>query len=320
VHLVAVQYRSFRNTDPPHLVEIWNETFTSRSIARLRHSSVFERHIVSKPYFDPKGLIIAEEDGRRIGFAHAGFGPNQRETLVGRHQGVLCVLAVRPGQQKKGVGSELLQRSEAYLRDHGALTWFAGQKKPVAPFYFGIWGGSDLPGILNSEPNAAPFFEKHGYRPWETTLILQRFLDKPVNVADGRFPALRRRFESRILPRIPLGTWWQECVIGLVEPVEFRLEEKLTGKLAARAVAWEMEAFSWTWNVPAVGLIDFQVREELRRQGLGKFLFTQILRYLQEQYFGVAEMQCLDTNQAAANLCRSVGFEQIDVGRTYRKS
>jgi ribosomal protein S18 acetylase RimI-like enzyme len=317
---VSVQYRSFRNTDPPHLVDIWNESFSSRGIARLRHSSVLERHAFAKPYFDSQGLILAEEDGQRLGFVHAAFGPNQRETQLSKHQGVICVLAVRPSQQGHGIGGELLRRGEAYLRERGAQTVYAGLRRSLGPFYFGIYGGSDLPGVLNSEPAAAAFLEGQGYRPLETTLVFQRYFDRPINVADGRFTALRRRFDVRIVPRVALGTWWQECVIGLVEPVEFRLEEKLTGKVAARAVAWEMEAFSWTWNSPAVGLLDLQVRDDLRRQGLGKFLLTQILRYLQDQYFGVSEVHIPDTNQAMIGLCKSVSFEQVDIGRSYKKA
>jgi ribosomal protein S18 acetylase RimI-like enzyme len=315
----VVAYRSFRNTDPPHLVEIWNESFTSRGIARLRHSSVLERHVFSRPYFDPHGLIVAEENGKPVGFVHSGFGPNQRETLLSRGQGVTAVIAVRPGHQRRGIGSELLRRGEDYLRQRGAQTLFAGLMKPLTPFYFGVYGGSDLAGMLVSEKAAAPFLELHSYRPWQTTLLFQRLLDKPITIADARFSALRRRFDVRIIPRIPLGTWWQECVLGLVEPVEFRLEEKAGAKLAARVLGWEMESFSWSWNVPAVGLIDIAVREDLRRQGLAKFLMTQILRYLQDQYFGLVEIHAPEADRPLVNLYRSVGFEQADAGRIYRK-
>ena len=66
--------------------------------------------------------------------------------------------------------------------------------------------------------------------------------------------------------------------------------------------------------------IGVAVREDLRRQGLGKFLLAQLLRYLQDQYFGICEVQTLDQNQMAASLFRSVGFEQVDTGRIYKKS
>jgi ribosomal protein S18 acetylase RimI-like enzyme len=80
-----------------------------------------------------------------------------------------------------------------------------------------------------------------------------------------------------------------------------------------------MEVFSCTWNQPAVGILDVQVRDDARRQGLGKFLLSQVLRYLQDQYFGLAEIQTPDHNQPAARLFQSVGFEQVDVGRFYKK-
>src|SRR5581483_5163028 len=100
--------------------------------------------------------------------------------------------------QRRGIGAALLELAETYLRERGAQTIFAGPMKPLTPFYFGVYGGSFLPGMLVSERAAAPFLEMHGYRPWETTLIYQRFLDKPINVPDPRFAALRKRFDVRI--------------------------------------------------------------------------------------------------------------------------
>src|SRR5262249_14827545 len=157
------------------------------------------------------------------------------------------------------------------------------------------------------------------YRGLDTCLVFQRPLDQPIGVPDPRFANLRRRFDVRIVPKIPLGTWWQECVMGLVEPVEFRMEEHVSGRLAATAVAWAMEAFSATWNLPSVGVLEVQVREDIRRQGFGKFLLTSILRYLQEQYFGVCEIQVMEHNQAAVGLFKSVGFARVDAGRLYKK-
>lgn len=315
-----LHYRSFRNTDPPGLVEIWNEAFTGRGAGRLRHSSLLERHVLAKPYFDAAGLIVAEEDGTLAGFAHAGFGPNQRETMLSKSAGVICLVAVRPQFQRKGIGTELLTRAEAYLKERGASQIHAGPFRPFNPFYFGIYGGSDLPGLLTSDEAAAPFLEMNGYRAIETNLVCQRQLDQPVNIVDGRFANLRKRYDVRILPRISTGTWWQESALGLVEPVEFRLEEKITGKTIARLIAWEMEVFSCTWNQPAVGILEIQVRDDVRRQGLGKFLLAQVLRYLQDQYFGLVEVQAPDHNQAAIGLFKSTGFDNVDAGRFYKKT
>jgi ribosomal protein S18 acetylase RimI-like enzyme len=81
-----------------------------------------------------------------------------------------------------------------------------------------------------------------------------------------------------------------------------------------------MDLFSWRWNQPAVGIVEVEVKEELRRQGMAKFLLAQMLRYLQEQYFGVTEVQTMQHNQAALSLYHSLGFMQVDVGHIYKKS
>lgn len=314
-----IHYRGFRNNDPPGLVEVWNDAFTGRGVVQLRHSSPLERYAFGKPYFDPAGLFVAEENGVRVGFAHAGFGPNPTEDALSTAAGVICLVGVRPSHQRQGIGTELLHRCETYLRDRGAQTLFAGPQRPLNPFYFGVYGGSDSPGFLASDLAAAPFFKARGYLPEGSCLVFNRNLNQPLSVVDTRFPAMRRAYEVRVLPRGGIANWWRECTLGPIEILEFRLEETATRKLAARAGVWEMEGFSWRWGVPAVGLLDLTVREDARRQGLGKYLLTSVLRYLQDQYFGVVEAQVAEHDQAGVKVLQSTGFAQVDVGRIYRK-
>jgi ribosomal protein S18 acetylase RimI-like enzyme len=316
----VVSYRSFRNDDPPGLADVWNEAFNGRGEVRLRHSSPLESFVFAKSYFDRAGLIVAVEDKLRIGFAHAGFGPNEAQTALSKATGVICAVGVRPSHRRRGIGSELLRRSESYLTASGAQTLYAGARSPLTPYYFGLYGGSDLPGFLASDTDAEPFLRHHGYQVHGTTYVFHRSLGEPVVIADGRFPSLRKRFEVRIVPKSGPDTWWQECMQGPVETVEFLLEDRTTADVVARTVVWEMDGFSWRWNQPSVGILAIEVREGLRRQGLAKFLLAQLLRYLQEQFFGLAEVQANEHNQAAINLYQSLGFRQVDTGFQYRKA
>src|SRR5881227_3313044 len=100
----VVEYRTFRNTDPPHLVEIWNEAFTGRGAVSLRNGSPLERLIFAKPIFDPAGLILAQKDNEYVGFAHAAMA---QEAQPGA--GVVCAIGVRPGFRRQGIGTELLR-------------------------------------------------------------------------------------------------------------------------------------------------------------------------------------------------------------------
>jgi len=314
----VVNYRTFRNNDPPALVEVWNEAFNGRGAVRLRTSSPLERHAFAKLHFDPAGLILAEENGTCVGFCHAGFGANPEEKAQDRTAGVICLVGVRPSHRRRGIGSELLRRGAAYLRAGGASRLFAGPMGPLDPFYLGMYGGSDMPGFLASDTGAEAFLEHHGYQSARTSLVLQRRLNEPLKVIDGRFVAHRARFDVRVAPRLSRMSWWQECVFGLVEPLEFLLEEKPGGKFAARVLAWEMEGFSWRWNLPSVGVCRLEVREDLRRQGVAKFLLSQVLRYVQEQFFELAEIHVQEPNEPALKLCKGLGFEQVDVGRQYQ--
>lgn len=317
--VVVIHYRTIRNYDPPSLVEIWNEAFVGRGATQLRNASPLERHVFSKPYFDPAGLIVALEGDVRVGFAHAGFGPNGTESALAHTTGVTCMIGVRPAYRRRGIGSELIERCETYLKKAGARTLYAGQLRPWSPFYFGLYGGSDFPGFLASDEAAAPFLEYHGYGASDTCLVFQRRLDQALNISDGRIAALRRRFNVRMVPRAGITTWWQECILTPLETIDFRLEETVTGRLAGRAEIWEMEGYSWRWGAPASGILSLQIREDLRRQGLGKFLMLHMLRHLQEQYFGLVEVQTMERNQPAVKLCRALGLEQVDVGRLYRR-
>jgi ribosomal protein S18 acetylase RimI-like enzyme len=316
----VVYYRHFRNDDPPGLAEVWNEAFTGRGEVRLRHSSPLENYVFAKSYFDRAGLIVAVEDGKHVGFAHAGFGPDEAQSALCKANGVICAIGVRPSYRRRGIGSELLRLCESYLTDSGARTLYAGPKAPFNPFYFGLYGGSDLPGFLVSNADAESFLRRHGYERHSTTLVLQRSLVEPLQAVDGRFPGLRRQYEVRIAPKRGAGTWWQECTQGPVETVDFFLEDKTTTEAVARTSVWEMDGFSWRWNQPAVGIVEIEVREDLRRQGLGKFVLTQLLRYLQEQFFGLAEIHVSEQDQPALNLLQGLGFKQVDAGRLYKKT
>jgi GNAT superfamily N-acetyltransferase len=314
----VIHYRSFCNTDPPHLANVWNESFTARGSVVLRSSTLLEYFLFSKAYFDPQGLIVAADGDRLVGFSLAGFGPSADGGRLDRTSGVLCILGVIPSHRKQGIGGELAARAEDYLRRHGARTLYAGPMAPLNPFTFGLYGGSQSPGFLDSDAAAGPFFERRGYLSQEAKLVFQRPLDRPPVVTDGRFAAYRQRYEITVCPRRET-TWWQECVFGPLELHDYRLTDKATGKWAARASLWEMETYSPAWNEHAIGLAELEVVEEARRKGLARFLLAQILRHVHEQFFTVAEIQAAETNIAAVNLIRGLGFRQVDRGRRFRR-
>jgi ribosomal protein S18 acetylase RimI-like enzyme len=314
----VIQYRTFRNPDPPGLVEVWNASFAGRGTVPVRQAGLLEHFLFAKLYFDPAGLIVACDGDRIVGFAHAGFGPTAGLDALDPSVGVVCAVGVLPSHRRQGIGAELLRRAESYLTARGARELRAGPLAPANPFLFGLYGGAQSPGFLESNGAARPFFERHGYTLQQTRLVFQRDLLSVQIPADARFPALRPRFEIVVSP-YKVGQWWRECVLGPLELFDFVLHERDTGRGLALANVWEMETFSNHWNRHAVGLADLVVLPEARQQGLAKFLLAQILRHLHEQYFAVVEAHTADDNTPAINLLRGLGFAPVDAGHAFRK-
>jgi ribosomal protein S18 acetylase RimI-like enzyme len=300
------------------MVEVWNEALAGRAVVRMPGCTWMEYFLFSKPYFDPKCIIIACDDHRVVGFVWSGFGPDETESKLDPQVGIICMLGVLPSHRRQGIGTELLRRAEAYLQQRGTKQVFAGPLAPLNPFSFGVYGGSCSPGFLDSNPLAAPFFEHRGYVEESSCLDFQRRLSDALDLADGRFAAHRLRYDVYVTP-FQGATWWQECVLGPIELHECCLRDKLTGHITARALLWEMETYRDLWNEHAVGITDVVVDEPLRRQGLAKFLMSQLLRYLQDQFFTLLEIQVRADNLPALGMVRSLGFERVDCGRMFRR-
>ena len=224
----VIEYRTFRNTDPPILVDLWNDSFSGRGAAYLRGTMLLEYCTFAKPYFDPQGLTLATADNQIVGFVLAGFGPNADGQTLNQRVGIICAIGVAPAHRRKGIGSELLRRSEEYLRQRSAAELFAGPLGPLNPFTFGIYGGSESAGFLESDALARTFLEKRGYRVQNTELVLHRSLEAPVNVTDARFAAYRQRFEIYAGPLPPEIVVCANVCLGPVELHEYRLQDKAT--------------------------------------------------------------------------------------------
>jgi ribosomal protein S18 acetylase RimI-like enzyme len=314
-----IRYRSFRNTDPPGLAEVWRLSAPERGFMQPMSVELFERHVLSKPYFDRHGLIVAEDEGKLIGFAHSGFGASDDFSTLSRLFGVVCLILVRPEGQRSGIGGELLKRSEEYLRSAGSKVIYAGAVHPLDPFYLGLYGGSELPGVLDSLQAAHPFLVTRGYDEVDRVAVLERDLAEFRPLVDRNQMQIRRKTSVEVQYEPSSATWWEACNFGCFDRIRFDLKHRDTGKRIARTTGWMLDPISRTWGVRAVGLVDLEVDEAFRRQGHGSFLLGEAFRRLQEQGVMVAQVQTMQRNTAALALYQKLGFHQTDGGTVYRK-
>ncbi len=315
-------YRPLRNNEPPKIVAIWNECIHSRGIYPLHLTGQFDRWVFSKPYFQNDDLFVAvdeEHDNEIVGFVLSGFGPNEDRTAQ-EPGGVICCVMVKPSHRRRGIGRELMKRAEANLIERGAVVVVVGSQRPYNPYLFGLYGGANSPGILDSEPLANDFLNNVGFAKAESQIVFQRSLEGPLDIVDGRFLPLRRRYEIQMIRPTVSTSWWEECIWGILEPTEFRIVDRMTTAIVGRLVTWDLEGFSAQWQTPAVGLFDVTIRAHLRQLGLAKFLMANVLKLLKDQFYAVVELQVWGDDPAGIGICKSLGFEQVDVGYRYRKT
>ena len=89
-------FRPFRNVDPPVLAALWRSRAGQPGLLQPVSPDLLEQLVFAKLYFDYDGLILAHDDGRPVGFAHAGFGPNETRSWISTETGVTCLILTRP--------------------------------------------------------------------------------------------------------------------------------------------------------------------------------------------------------------------------------
>lgn len=313
-----IQYRAFRNSDAPQLAEIWRSQSAGRGLMQPMTPVVLERFVFSKPTFDPHGLHVAVEGGKVLGFAHAGFGPSDDQSTLSTEHGVTCLVMLRPDAEAS-IAGELLARCEAFLEQRGAKTLYGGGSYPLSPFYYGLYGGSEFSGVLESDARMQAIFQEHGYREARRSTVLHRNLADFRPVVDRTQVQIRRHTTVEMVIDPPTTTWWEACIFEPFDRTRCILLARDGGPPRAAVNFWSMETMVGTWGVHAVGIAGLEVGPVRRRQGLATYLLGEAMRHLHTQGCALVEVHVDQGNAAAQALFRHLGFEQVDASVLYRK-
>jgi len=314
-----LRFRAFRNTDPPRVAEIWRSRARDPHLLQPISVDLLEQLIFGKLHFDYAGMILAMEEDRPVGFAHASFGPDAKRHRISTETGVTCVIVVRPDCDQHAVAEELLDRCEAYLRGQGAKVLYGGGFGPVSPFYLGLYGGCELPGVLASDEVSRRLFAAHGYAEVDRALRFRQDLGAFRGPQDRRQMQCRRRLLVQVIMDPPARDRWEACTAGDFDGTRFELVPRGGGAPLAYALVRAME-----WGSPArsgrtAGLVDLFVDPEWRRQGLATHLICESFRILAGQGTTLAEAQALQTDLPMVGLYQKLGFEQYGEGIVFRK-
>lgn len=313
-----ISFDCFRNDDPPRLADAWRATDLGPAALQPMTSAALEAAVFSKPYFDRRGLIVARDGDRLAGFAHAGFGPTADRSALDHSVGTTLLVVVPPHEERTMIEDGLLARCEAYLHDRGATTILGGGTPDLGGFYLGLYGGSDLPGILDSSPTMRAVFERNGYLPQTRIDILRRPLAgfrPPVNRLQL---AIRRATTLRAIDEPARRTWWEAATTTGIALRRYELRGDADALLGT-ASFWDVQPLAASWGLALTGLIRVSIEGDRRRQGLANYLVAEALHDLAEEGHTVAEAHVTEDNGPALKLFEKLGFTAVDRGTVFAR-
>ncbi|MEK6247372.1 MAG: hypothetical protein N2C12_04285, partial [Planctomycetales bacterium] len=227
---------------------------------------------------------------------------------------------VKQGYSDTDIASQLLQCAERYLKEKGAEQIYAAGVGAICPFYLGLYGGSDLPGIIESDTRRRLFFEEHGYAEVDRALLYRRDLIGFRPTLDRALLQIRRTSTVIFITDPPSRSWWDACNQGCFHQIRADLLPIGGGQPTATAVFWDMESLvDPETRSRTTGLCNLKVDTNEPKSEMPRYLLSEALRHLQSQGFVSVQGFAMQSDSATIDLLKSVGFEQFGSGAVLRK-
>lgn len=298
--------RGYRGADEEEFLSLWNQALPFDPIDR----STFRRKVLLDPNFHPDWLLVAEGQGRLVGFCLCLIRRVPLEKVgMQPETGWITAFGVRPEYRRQGIGAALLDRGLERFRQEGRQTVAIA---PYTPNYF-------VPGVdLIGYTEGLAFLKERGFEeidrpmsmdallvgrdlgPWlERREILRRERGVEVRAMQpGEIPALMAMLQAH-MP----GDWVRharELLLdisrGIGDYDQFTLAVK-EGEVVGYC-QFEGEHFG-----------PFGVREGMQGQGIGTALLATCLQAMQRR--GLHAAFVLWTSQANAERIYSrFGFRE----------
>ena len=314
-----IRYRPFQNFDPPALAEIWRTQPPLFGRVQAVTPPLLEKLVFAKPWFDRHGLIVATDGARPVGFAHAAFGASEDHRDIDSTQGTICLVMVVPHEQRGVIAVELLAAAEDYLRRRGAQRIYAGCQYPFNSFYLGLYGGSDLPGVLATDAQFIELLSGAGFRPTRRRRLWRRNLAGFRAPVDRQWMQVRRRFVAAPPVESLPGNWWDACVWANFDWTRFDLTLAGGGEPVISATLWDVEPLAPMWGLQTAGLLRLDDTPEAREEGLTAFLLGETMRQCQSQGYAQFEAQTGEGDAKLAELLARFELTAYDEAMLWEK-
>ena len=296
------------------MVDLWNRLPKVSGLVERTDYTTLERHIFAKPYFDREGFSVAVDDGKIIGFAHAGFSPQESLAELDYKTGIVSQMRLDASVADGDVANTLLKMSVDYCRAKGAATIHAGCFFPHSPFYLGLYGGSRLPGVIEQDQQVLAGFKEFGFVEHDQIIILELQLSELTSIMGRQQMSVRRNYLINASSDPIEQSWWESCTLGVAGRERFTVINKRSKEVSGTVSYWDMQPLSNSYAGKARGLYNLSVNEDLRRGGIATYLVGESLKHLAKSGVTMVEAQTRSSDAASQALFEKLGFKKTSSG------
>ena len=320
--------RPFRNEDSPKLLEIWQKNRHGPEQSRFSPLSMERLDVgpLAMPFFDRRGIQLALDGDRPVGFAQVGFGPNPGGDGLSCNIGHIPMVAVVPEfPDPVVVCEELIKAGEAVLIDSGVREIYGGSPRPSLPFYLGLYGGAEPIGVFDADAAVIEAFRRLGYGVCQKTARFQRVL---TDYSPPFIPSMlqwKSKLRLEVNDRPKAKNWWDALSLthfDWIESTAFLEENNLpVSQIRIRMAEPEPERshFLYDKNWDAA-LMDIRVRPDFYRQGVGTYVLAETLRYvIAMNHVARIEAHIAEDCSNLYGLLKSLHWNEVETGTIFSK-
>lgn len=316
---VVWRIRSFLNTDTPHLSKLWLEHHSvySKSTCSV---SVWDQCVLSKPYFDRDGLLVAVDAvGLPVGFVHFGFSGNPQGTRLSDTAAILHKICVSPGKDEDAIAEALMHQALKTLKTQGASNCTALGNTERNAFYLGVGEGDHLMGVVARDVRTqrwltqSNFVSVHPTECWELDLSSFRPPMDRMQISIRRTCTVGRLLDE------DSNQWWLSSVLGHCEQIRFNLVLRSPPKVENEIMFWfpDPTICGVDPSVVRLWLPSAPEAEEARERFI--YLMAESLRQLQQERKQKVRTYASADQQTTVTLLQRIGFRSVEHGMIYSR-
>lgn len=230
--------REFCNADLPGLTRVWSEHWESVGMPPAVSAAIIDRAILSRTFFHPSDLIVAENDGHLQAWAYLSRPSISEDPRLQDSDDHLAVVsAICFTQEGLGFSDQVLAAAEQRARDLGCTRLQVGLARDQMCGFAGLPPVGHGIGVPEDDMRVASLLSRQGYSPEN------QYLRMAVTTAPYRPPTNRTMMQFRRTTRaersavVPQGGRYASAMSHL-DIEHYQLINHRTGEHLANARLW----------------------------------------------------------------------------------